>query len=97
MNANTFLLECLMRGIDIRLEGENLRVIGGLKPVTADFIRKHKQAIIKQLNSEHGACERCGADTHNMLTRPDRTISWLCTPCADETWGPWPKPKETKL
>jgi len=90
---NTFLLECLFRGIDIRLEGENLRVIGDLKPVTADYIRTHKKAIIKQLNSEHGACQTCGADTRSMITRPDRTIRWICSQCIDREF---PRKEEAK-
>jgi len=81
MNLIQFILECEMRGIRIMIEGENLRVTGALKPATADYIRKHKQAIIKQLNSEHGACDKCGVDTANMLTTPDAQWCWMCAPC----------------
>lgn len=83
MDINTFLIECEMRGIRIMADGENLRVKGSLKPATADYIRKHKAAILKLLNSEHGACHKCGADTRSMITKPDGSFIWICSQCID--------------
>jgi len=89
MDINTFLLECEMRGIRIMADGENLRVKGSLKPATADYIRKHKAAILKLLNNrKYGACHICGADTRSMITRPDGSFRWICSQCieADHEW-----------
>jgi len=87
VNVQTFISECLMRGIIIKADGDALRVEhgGDLKPATADYIRQHKAEIIVILTAPlpHGPCYKCGADTASMLTRPDRSSDWMCNTCFD--------------
>jgi hypothetical protein len=87
MDVQTFIMECLMRGIILSVDVDALRVEhdGNLKPATADFIRQHKAEIIEILTAPlpHGPCCQCGSDTDAILTRSDKSWGWMCVPCFD--------------
>jgi len=88
MNVDIFLTECLIRGYHISLEGDSLRVRGEPKPVTLDFIRKHKPEIIEALsNQQHGDCIHCGEDTDAMLTVPGKECMFCCRNCFSKRGG----------
>jgi len=94
MDIQTFLTECLMRGVHIDVDGDSLRVesSGKLKPATANYIKQHKKEIIEVLTKPlpHGPCFQCGANTEAMLTRPDSSWDWMCPPCFDRGARPLP-------
>jgi len=86
MDAQTFLTECLIRGIRIKTDGENLLVDfkGSLEPATAGYIRQNKTEIIDLLlHQEHGDCVGCGEDTECMLTASGQDWCWMCSACFD--------------
>ena len=49
MNSKQFIFELQARGIIIYLDGSDLIVEGRLKPATADYIRRHKDALVEAL------------------------------------------------
>jgi len=90
MDVQTFIVECLARGIFIILDGDSLKVESEStpKPATLDFIREHKTEIIRALaDRQHGACIHCGCDTDAMLTVPGTGCMWCCPACFERRAG----------